>query len=237
MRDVAAGWKLIDENAPPAPNLPQVPEPPTEEEQREREAIRLQRRHAIRLRIAAARLAESRWREISTAIEEITAQKESSVAEHVAACAPIQTELKAIHEAEVTALVAKQSFDPALERRRKDLAAELDRRNADLQSSIAEHDRQLGELGRARREAGLESGVSTLENELLHFGRPDQVVRLRVLQARSLAASERLTFVRSADMRGRTPDAYHKAIVDDAAAEVARLTKETDALFQEIVDE
>ncbi len=231
-------WTKVFEDgfAPKQPTM-KVAEPPTESEvaaAEQAEVYRLQRRAAVKERIAAAQIAETRWREINSAIDAAQADKDSLAAEHVAACAPIQAELGRIEKEFVTAVVAREEIDPIRDARRRELLAQLETLNRELSTAVRDGDEQIGRLGIERREVGLKTVDTTAASELVTLGRPDLVLSLRVAEQSVQWTQARLLKARD-DLR--RPAQFRAAEIAEAEKWAAMAKENFDKAYQQVITE
>jgi hypothetical protein len=215
-----------------------VTEEKQQQEQQHRELLergRLEKRESIKREIAEAALAEQRHGELSAAIDQVGVDKERVGAEHVSKCEPIQRELVEIQRRLVDAVIEKKPASEKLTARRKELEEQIRANNVALETALAELDRTLGELARARREAGLASNSCVLRNELIRFARPDLLLRMRLANDRCQAVENRRYGIE--ERRGRIPAAYYDALLAEVQEEARRAKETADAAYKAVIDE
>lgn len=228
IQNFGSGWEVRAE-APERPAL-------SAEDIAENEASRKSKRDSIKRRIAQAELAEERWRELSQAMADCEARKDSLASQHVDACAPLQAELAEIDRKELEAVVSRAPRNSGLQARRAHLAQQIREHNAALELAIATEDRILRQLGAERREAGMASESATLRNELIDCTSPALAVQVRLWSGKAMSASARVDAIRDAIARGRR-DAYTHALLEDAESELARAQEMSAAAIAAALDE
>jgi hypothetical protein len=112
----------------------------------ENEAARLSLRQRAKQKLAACELAEKRYCELRTALEEIEAKKELLAAQHQQDILPLQTELDSIERRQVDLISSKLPVNPQQEERRGQLLDELRKFNVELSEAIESEDRLRRQL-------------------------------------------------------------------------------------------
>lgn len=178
--------RWVSDGAPKAP-----PQPPTPEETAASEDRRRARREKAKRGLAAIKLAEQRYAELTAAIEQIESEKERLAAEHQASIAPLQAEMHVIEQRQIEAITSAQATDPSDERRRAELLARISTATAELATAIAGQDRLLAVAYRERNETSkcLSEGPA-FEAELRESASPELRLALRVaIRSRDWAGS------------------------------------------------
>jgi hypothetical protein len=144
------------------------------------EPRRLLLRQEIRKQIAASKLAEQRYLDLSAAIAEAEATCDRLADEHSRACAPLQAEIKAIDGKQVDRAVAGELVDAKLNRRRSELVALIAAENTKLEEALRPQQQVIAELTTQRAAAANEVDP-THAMRLGQQGNPAWVAELHVM--------------------------------------------------------
>ncbi len=113
-------------------------------------------------------LIDRRAAEIRASIQRVDRLKDDAADLHSRMTAPIQSGLKEIEQLEITAIVGRDQIDPAIEQRRKNLLAQLESENANLERAVQDADARLKPL-RAELDALMQDypNVNVIDGALL----------------------------------------------------------------------
>ena len=213
-----------------------APHVPTTGELIARDERRLAVRAEVKEKIARAQLAEVRLGEIDATIAAVNERKEMFAAEHVAAARPIQQELGEIEQRAIDAIVKREPTDSAADARRKELLADLESLNRDLESSIAAEDKTLTRLFTDRFTTAKLCNESVLVGDLLRLARPDLKIASEVAESARRWAEHRLnSATERATKFGRSD--FVAAEIRAAESEGERCREAAAKALQEILDE
>ncbi len=193
------------------------------------------RRAEIRLQLAEAKRLESRLIELRDLDVRINEEKERLAAEHVAACRPLQARLSEIEKAQIKLISERQPQAPSLEAERRELLADLEKLNVELETAIAGQDGLLSRNHRDAVEVGRQFGELPAEHKLIHSAPRPLQIALQVAKSVEAAASARLDALEDR-LRFAHGDEVLTAIRDDALLAVQAASARAQAAYQACID-
>jgi len=199
------------------------------------ESERLAKRAEIKRKIAAAKVAEKRHQELTSAISKIEMACDDLARTHEQKVHPWKQSIAAIDAEEVEATILGDDLDTGLRQERESLRSQVQSATTELEKQVEEKHKLLRTLHVERNGLAAAISDSSLQGKLLELGRADWLLELRIAKRKVAFAEARRRDCENS--RGRWPDEFYQGERQAAGEALAEAQVESEKIVEKIVSE